>query len=356
MNNKTWQYLLGLESVDIVLDWHKKLYNRELSTRRANEITSAAKQAKEYFRNAENAANTVRPLLTFYGIASLARATLLLLKPGHGEESLVRGHGLETTDWSNTLSGDLSTALKSIGNLKIRTSAGLFSDFLKQTENHICIHARSSAVDWRLSYPQPPLGVELTFEALLFRVPDLWRILPKSEIGSHFASVNEMSYADADGFFANVNSKQFEAFQASYVDLGYEVTPNGDLSKIKCNSQVFDAALPQFMHAYVNKMFGSIPSLHIAKPIQKDIRLSELAIAYMLSYFLGMLTRYFPTHWVALHSGTKGDVLWPTVSAAQSYVETVFPEMIIELIQDKLSGAREAEVKEKKGEKGSGSD
>lgn len=342
MDNKTWQHLLELESVDVVWGWHKHICNRELSTRRANEITSAAKQAKEYFRNAANAANTVRPLLTFYGIASLARATLLLLKPGSGEESLVRGHGLETADWSATLSGELSTALSSIGSLKIRTSAGLFSDFLKQTENRICIHARSSAVDWRLSYPQPPLGVELTFEALLFRVPDLWRMLPKSEIGPHFASVNEISFSDADGFLANVNSKQFDAFQGSYVDLGYEVAPNGTFSKIKCSSQAFEAALPQFMHAYVNKMFGSIPSLHIAKPFQNDVRLSELGIAYMLSYFLGMLTRYFPTHWVALHSGSKGDGLWPTVSAAQSYVEAVFPEMIIELIQDFLPGAKEA--------------
>jgi hypothetical protein len=341
VNKNTWQHLLGLESVDVVWDWHKRIYSRELRTRRANEITSAAKQAREYFRNGANAANTVKPLLTFYGIASLARSTLLLLKPSSGEESLVRRHGLETTDWSTTLSGDLSSALSSIGSLKIRTSAGLFSDFVKQTDNRICIHAKSSAVDWRLNYAQPTLGLELTFEALLFRVPDLvpdlWRMLPKSEFGLHLASVNEISYSDTNGFLATVNSKQFEAFQDSYVDLGYEVAPNGDLSKVKCSSQVFETSLPQFMHAYVNKMFGSIPSLHIVKPLQKDVRLSELAITYMLSYFLGMLTRYFPTHWVALHSGTKGDGLWPTIHAAQSYVEMVFPELIVELIQDVLA-------------------
>lgn len=342
MNNKTWQYLLGLESIDVVWDWHNKIYNRELNTRRANEITCAAKQGREYFRNAANAANTVRPLLTFYGIASLARATLLLLKPDGGEESLVRGHGLETTDWVTILSGDLPDALRSIGRLRIRTSAGLFNDFLKQTQNRICIHVRSSVVDWRLNYPQPPLGMELTFETLLLRVPDLWQMLSESKMGPCFASVNTMSCSAADGFHARVDSKQFETFQDSYTGRGYEVGPNGDLSKVKCSSQVFNAAIPQFMHAYVNKMFGSIPSLYITKPIQENVRLSELGIAYMLSYFLGMLTRYFPTHWVALHSGTKGDGLWPTVSAAQSYVEAAFPEMIVELIQDFLSSAKEA--------------
>jgi hypothetical protein len=342
MNDKTWQHLLALESVDVVYDWHKKICNRELSTRRANEITSAAKQAREYFRNAANAANTVKPLLTFYGIASLARSTLLLLKPGSGEGSLVRGHGLETVDWSATLSGDLSTALSSIGNLKVRTSAGLFNDFVVHTDNRICIHARSSSVDWRLSYPQPSLGTEFKFEELFLRVPDLWRILSKSDTGQHFSLVNELSYSDTDGFIATVNSKQFEAFRDCYIDLGYVVEPAGQLTTVRCGSKAFETSLPQLMHAYVNKMFGSIPSLHIVRPIQKDVKLSELAIAYILSYFLGMLTRYFPTHWVALHTGMKGDGLWPTIHATQNYVEAVFPEMIMEFIQDSLANAKEA--------------
>jgi hypothetical protein len=62
----------------------------------------------------------------------------------------------------------------------------------------------------------------------------------------------------------------------------------------------------------------------------------------MLAYFLGILTRYFPTHWVALHSGTKGDRLWPTINAAQNYVVSVFPELVIEMINDSLSESKVA--------------
>ena len=69
----------------------------------------------------------------------------------------------------------------------------------------------------------------------------------------------------------------------------------------------------------------------------QNTRFSQLAITYMLSYFLGMLTRYFPTHWIALHSGAKGDALWPTIHAAQKYVELAFPELTIELIHDILN-------------------
>jgi hypothetical protein len=340
LNNRTWQRLLGLESVDVVRDWHKKFYQRELSTKRATEITSSAKQAREYFKNAANAANTVKSLLTFYGIASLARSVLLLLKPGSGEESLVRGHGLETVNWSTTLSGDLSVALSAIGSLKVRTTAGLFNDFLMQTKNRICMHVRSSAVDWKLDYDQPPLGLEVSLEALFLIVPDLSRIAPNTTDSPFLASISEMSYTDEGGFSATTRSNQFAGFQDSYLDLGYEVHLEGEQAKIKCDSKTFQGSIPQFMHTYVNKMFGSIPSLFIVKPIHEDARLSQLAITYMLAYFMGMLTRYFPTHWVALHSGTKGDGLWPTISATQNYVESVFPELVIELIYDSLSESK----------------
>ena len=210
LNHETWQHLLGLESVDVVCEWHQKICNLELNTRRAVEITSSAKQAREYFRNAANSANAVRPLLTFYGVASLARSTLLLLKPRNGEESITKGHGLETVDWSRTLSGDLSTALKAMGELKIRSCSGLFNDFLTQTNNRICMHIRSAAVDWRLTYQLPSLGEELTLAALLSTIPDLEKVVPESGHNPSYASVNELTYSHAEGFVAKVDSKKSE--------------------------------------------------------------------------------------------------------------------------------------------------
>jgi hypothetical protein len=51
------------------------------------------------------------------------------LKRDGGEESLTKGHGLETVDWSNQLSGDLSVGLTALDGLKIRTCSGLFVGF-----------------------------------------------------------------------------------------------------------------------------------------------------------------------------------------------------------------------------------
>jgi YaaC-like Protein len=335
----TWQQLLGLESIDVVCSWHKKIFQRQLNTKRAGEITASAKQAREFFKNASNSANTVRPLLTFYGVASLARATILLLKPDGGENTLVRGHGLEPVHWSKTLSGEIPAALQSVGNLEIRTTAGLFHDFLTQTQNLNCMHISSAAVDWQLQYPVPPIGQVFRLNTLMAMMPDLQEVLSNTAQTSSCAYVNDMSYSETSGFLSTVNTKQFEAFQESYIDLGYEITQEGELSRIKCDVHNFQSCCPQSVHAYVNNPFG-IPALYISKPLPDNVRLSQLAITYMLSYYLGMLTRYFPTQWVALHSGAKGDIIWPAIHATQQYVEKAFPELAIELILHKVAGSK----------------
>ena len=95
---------------------------------------------------------------------------------------------------------------------------------------------------------------------------------------------------------------------------------------------LFNQMTPQFMHTYVQKMFGTIPNLHIIEPFPNLQRYSQIAATYMLSYFLGMLARYYPTYWVALMQGERGDILWPTLNRAQHLVERAFPELTIELI------------------------
>ena len=53
----------------------------------------------------------------------------------------------------------------------------------------------------------------------------------------------------------------------------------------------------------------------------------------MVSFILGMLARYFPTHWMALIHGSKGDSLWPAMCRAQEVVEHTFPELVAEFIR-----------------------
>lgn len=334
MNNEIWQQLLSLESRDITAKWFNEIHARDINARRTKEINSAAKQAREYFRNSANSNHSVRPLLTFYGVASLSRALLLLLKRSGGEESLTGSHGLETVAWSDSMSGDVDKGLKSIGDLKIRTCRGLFADFLTYTDNRLSIHVNSSAVDWHICYDIPALGQELTVQDIVSRIPDLKRDLENISHVHNYSEVSEMNYSDANGFRAKVKSEHFSSQRNFFESNGYNLEDESRQVVITGDKNIFSSNLPLFVHTYIHKTFGTIPSLYISEPFAGKANYSQLSITYILSYFLGMLVRYYPTHWMSLSSGDKGDEWWPIINRAQQYVENAFPELVIELVND----------------------
>ena len=88
---------------------------------------------------------------------------------------------------------------------------------------------------------------------------------------------------------------------------------------------------------YIHKTFGTIPNLFLVAPMPSGNRYSQLCITYMIGFGLGMLARYFPTHWVSLAHGNKGDALWPTLNRAHRAVEESFPELVAEMIEDILA-------------------
>lgn len=342
MDHEVWQQLLSLESRDILQKWFENIHGRELNARRAREISASSRQAREFFRNASVSNYSVRPLLTFYGVASLARALSLLLRRHGGEEGLKRGHGLETVGWTHQLSGKISAGLEGLGGLRVRTCSGLFSDLAKETNNRISIHVRSSGVDWRLNYRLPNFGDEISLKDLMARVPDLNKDYKIVSDDIKYSAINEMTYDSDTGFKAKVAANDFEKFKNSYEDMGYKIERSGDLFIISGTSERFSENTPQFMHAYIDKLFETIPRLFIVAPFPGGNVYSQLCITYIFSYILGMLARYYPTHWISLIQGEKGDALWPTINRAQRFVEQSFPELAIELIADVLAHPEQA--------------
>lgn len=339
MDTSVWQRLHSLESRDVVSHWFQKLHKNELSARRAKEIVASARQAREFFKNASNASYAVRPLLAFYGVASQSRALALLFRKNGGEEGLAKGHGLETVSWSEQLSGDLGQAVASIGGLRVRTCRGLFFDLVSESHNRMAMHIRSSAVDWGIEYDIPELGQELSLSDILDRLPDLHDQYAHVKWETRYARVNDAEYNPESGASIKINTGKFSAIKAELSAAGYSVTESGDMSIVKINACLFEQNLPQFMHSYVHKSFGAVPDLHMVSQFSPTTRYSQVAVTYILAYFTGMLTRYYPTQWTALMLGEKGDVLWPCMNAAQRYVEIAFPELVLELIEEALKSA-----------------
>lgn len=336
MNREIWQQLLALESVDLCREWYQAIHRRKLNARRAKEINSAAKQSREYFRNSSQSNHSVRPLLTFYGVASLSRSLILLFKRDGGEEGLTGGHGLQTVDWGQHLSGDPAIALKNLMELKIRTCSGLFYDLIKETKNRMSFHIISSGVDWHYEYDVPNQGEIIAFGDLLSRIPDLAMDYINVSDNVRYSPINEMTVSQESGFRAKALLKKFNLFQSTYIDAGYEVGAQDKWCVLSCDAATFKKKTPQFIHSYVQKSFGSIPILYIADLFGGKSSYSQLCVTYLASYFLGMLVRYYPTHWMTLVQGGTGDVLWPTINRAQEYIEETYPELVIEMIYDVL--------------------
>jgi hypothetical protein len=336
MNYEIKQKLLLLENRDNIHIWFKQIHKKDLNLIRTKQINSAAKQSSEFFKNSSKADLTVRPLLTFYGIASLSRALILLLKGDGGEESLTPGHGLRTLNWQKTLSGELQKGLISIKNLEIETCSGLFSSLVKETNNRTSIHVNSSGVDWHLNYEVLESQQKMTLVELISRIPDLEFDLRNIDETPKYASISQMTFTAEKGFEANVHSNNFENIKETFINIGFKVEQKSNIFNVSCTGDFFEQNVPLFLHKYIHKTFGSIPELFIIEPFQNKQTYSEISLSYILSYYLGMLVRYFPTHWNSLVQGEKGDLLWPILNRAQNYVESVFPELVIELILDVL--------------------
>lgn len=329
------QQFLQLESRDVVRKWFEKIHKREINSVRVKEINFAAKQASEYLRNSKNADFTVRPLLTYYGINLLTRALVLLLKKNGGERSLKSGHGVVTKKWSQILSStSISESLNNIGLLEVETCNGLFSELIDVTDNRTSIHLFSSAVDWGIKYAKPKIGDKLTLNDILIRIPSLKADLNNIELKErHSHILGSLSYNN-NGLKCDVYSN-FGLIADVFSKMGYNVEQNDKKYVLSCSSEVFIKRPPVFYHDYLNSPFG-IPQLYVVQPFDNSIYYSEIAITFLLSYYLGMLVRYFPTHWTSLVQGENGDMYWPILNRAQNYIENVYPELILELINDIL--------------------
>ena len=218
--------------------------------------------------------------------------------------------------------------------MKIRTRNGLFSDFVTHTKNQISIHTNSAGVDWRVCYDVPEPGVELTLRELFSRIPDLQSDFRNIAHSLKYALVHKMEYSHDTGFRAKVHKDQFDCLGSYYESAGYSLVDQADRIVLTADAETFRKNRPLFIHSYLHKTLGLIPALDVSEPFEGEARYSQLCITYMVSYVLGMLVRYYPTHWVSLTQGDKGDEWWPTVNHAQQFVEQSFPELVIELIGD----------------------
>lgn len=341
MKSDVWEGLLELESRDFVGNWFRRINGKQLNARRAKEIIASARQGREYFHSASTASLAVRPLLAFYGAASLCRALTLLHRRDAGEEGLRQGHGLETVAWSATLSGEMAVALGSISNLRVRTCGGLFSDLFVATRKHSVWQVYDRAIRVPYGNREQRFGQETSLADILDRLPD---IRPSRSRPDMRLQIKDFVYSPDSGAIITVHGALDHPVCVEYASAGYALSVDHDpydansvRTILKTDDCGFRSCIPQVLDTRVRRTMGGYPSPNLISRFSEGIPFSQLSITYMLSYMLGMLARYFPTHWYGLMGGEKGDAIWPDINAAQRYVEVALPELVLEFINWSLS-------------------
>ena len=91
--------------------------------------------------------------------------------------------------------------------------------------------------------------------------------------------------------------------------------------------------VPQFTQSINQDPFES-GTVVISKIINGNIYLNSLSQFYCLSFFLGMLSRYFPSYWVNVNKTEKGDCIYPLFLKSLDLISKEYPKLIAEFLDN----------------------
>jgi hypothetical protein len=328
MLSKDWNKLLEFESRDLIERYILVRHGRRASARQVLEISSNFIQGREYFRNAENAAITVKPLLQYYGVTALARGLILACSPRTSEASMKPSHGLDTVNWQKSL------ATKDYGDLTASIKKGTFLELMQATENRAYFKHNTSAIDWHIDYTIPPEGFNFTFLDVIQTLPDLedefeiWKNMKMDTVVvSGFNRIGDDNFE----FIINPARKNENAVRNLFPQeiVGeYEIIDDKHLQTIRTKQNYF----PHFSQKFLFPLSSELRQIKLTKPIKYIIHLSPIGQLYTMAFFLGMLSRYFPSIWIGLGRTERGDAIFPLISKSIDLIDTYFPSVVWEFL------------------------
>lgn len=324
----TWEIITNYESQDLVRRRYSELHSRAASAEQAKSINAAFAQGRSYFMSALSADRNIRPLLLYYGVLGLARGTVLMLEKYSRESTLSPSHGLSEVDWKNTLSqhqGD-------VGSLAIRINKkGTFSEFISATKNITILRMLASGHPCgEYTHKNLLSNVIVSFDEIVSRIPDLASAYVKWNSSQNFLfPVNVQNVADK-------GCLNFYFHRSSSIDLIHRVFVNQNIEKNELDSTLITISISNTdaqpaRWDYVRRGRGAVydgPGTHLIAPFSSGVDFSKAGAIFILSYFLGMLSRYFPMRWSSLMKNEGGDAAYPTILASMDLIERDFPWMV----------------------------
>ncbi len=330
MKDKIWNKLLEFETRDLVERFIKKRHQRDASARQILEISSNFIQGREYFLNSRRADISVKPLLQYYGVSALTRGLILAISPQMSEAAMKPSHGLDSLNWQENLSK------KNFEDLTVKIGKGTFYEMLTATSNKTYFKHNSSGVSWKINFDIPTIGTEIRFVDLLQTISDfseVYEIWTEQKL-CFLQLATFKTYTDLKEYEYTVTKPKIDNGEIAKIFLKEHF---GDYSIKESGNQIIirtsDKFIPQFSQRFLDHFNMGIGEIVLTKNASKNLELNTLGQLYSLSFFLGMLSRYFPSIWISLGRTEKGDAIYPLFIKAIEIIEKHFPQTILEFLE-----------------------
>ena len=351
---RPWQHLKMLESRELCAALIERRHDIRPSTEQSLELATAIAQGRQYFESARSASHLARPLLLYYGALSLSRSVILASRSNGREANLSQGHGLQANRWKEIL----ARANASISDLEAEVNTGTFAELTEATKNR---ERAFVLYDGRYLDPLESCGTEdllgsftgrkVSLLSLLSRVPDLqegYRSTFGGRGRAHPTIVYSYGEIQYDYFLINLQGdlpsddelrhrfgwpSELEIVEQPRHHIFGEIPGR----EIKVSQGTATKTMLESNYPVKNDRSG-FP--YLVEPFSNGYQLSTLSMMFAISYFAGMMVRYFPSRWAALNSHQGRDKEHSLLILALDTIEERFPQLVLEELEsvERLDG------------------
>ncbi len=320
--NEYWETLLNYESLELVKKQFKAVHGREANSGKAHEICDSFIQARGYMQAAQASDKIVRPLLTYYSVIGLSRALTLFRSANLRENGLEQAHGLSVDSWGPELArdGGCISALK----LKIN-GQGTLSQLIEATEHKSYLRNNSSKPNQAVFHDKPNSGVSINFGDVLSRLPEI------RDTHQRWCGDKNMVAVWPQGALPDGRGKLRVDLPYTYDDVKAVL---GEVERVNDGSVlniIVDGSITPHMSDVVGHW--NVGSLVLMTKLPGNIELSKIATAFVVSYALGMLVRYYPSQWIAMLHNRQHTGALPSLLAALQHIEKEYPRFVLEFLE-----------------------
>ena len=343
MKDVHWQSLSHFESYDFVARWYKKAHQRMPNSAKVSQINACFIQGREYFSNAAASAMSVKPLLLYYGALSLSRGAILANNPNKKEENLRKSHGLEAVDWQGTL----KSGIKGVLGLKIRSTVGTFSELIEVSHNLNTMHKFQGPTNEMGSDGHNLGDISFATDHSFLTLGDMISRLLQTgglyeEITGRpsrvFMGCRIASHLPGTHFafpFVGIPPELKTLHDGKNVIIGSsnQIAP-GFMQRDDAEDSLIFVHQDHATYELAKKLFpashyGSGEFMSVFLDFPNGDKMTEFFKLYLVSYCLGMLSRYYPSVWMALLRNEKGDFAQPLLVRAAEAIESDFPKNVL---------------------------